>query len=181
MCLDFNSYRSEKELSLYQHTLCLYWGNITEKTLCWRPKVPANVQQLVLTVKTVPDPIEQQKEEFQGKAEMQLLSVSTSGWDFRAPAPPPSQQSASAQQCRHSCSAAHLAPLLSQATFPGRLKINYVQLQPWCQAADWWLQDFDKLEKNKSVDVVGMFEILKVFFMKPFWNQCMKRGGRFAN
>lgn len=49
------------------------------KTLCWKPQIPANVQQLVLAVKAVPGPTEQQKEELQGKAEMQLLSVPTSG------------------------------------------------------------------------------------------------------
>lgn len=182
ICLHFNSYHSEKELSLYQHTLCLCWGNITVKTLCWRPKVPANVQQLVLAVKTAPDPTEQQKQELQGKAEMQLLSVPTSGWDFMGSSSSSFPRTVQVQAmqtflfCSSSCS------MLSQATFPGRLKINSVQLQLCCQIADWWLQlqDFDKWKK-KSVDMMGLFEILNVFFTKPFWKQHMKRAGRFVN
>lgn len=151
MCLHFNSYHWEQELSLYQHTLSLYWGNITVKTLCWRPKVPANVLQLVLSVKTVPDPTEQKKEELKGKAEMQLLSVPTSGWDFMGSSSSsfPRMCKCPAMQTFLFCSSS--CPMLSQAAFPGRLKINYVQLQLCHQAADWWLQfqDFDKWKKNQ--------------------------------
>lgn len=152
----------------------LYWGNITVKTLCWRPKVPANVQQLVLAVKTVPDPTEQQKEELQGKAEMQLLSVPTSGWDFMGSSSSsfPRMCKCPAMQTFLFCSSS--CPMLSQAAFPGRLKINHVQLQLCHQAADWWLQfqDFDKWKSSKSS---------KVVFIQPLWNQHIKRGGRFVN
>lgn len=53
------------------------------------------------------------------------------------------------------------------------VQINYVQLQLCCQVADWWLQfqDFDKWKKKKkSGDLIGLFEVLKLFFIKPFWN-----------
>lgn len=110
-------------LSLRKGALLVSAFVCTEGTSLWKhfaggPK-SLPMCKLVLAVKTVPDPTEQQKEELQGKARQkcscyQCPHLDETSW---ATAPPPSQWRASAQQCRHSCSAAHLAPCLPKLLF----------------------------------------------------------------
>lgn len=112
-------------LSLRKGALLVSAFVCTEGTSLWKhfaggPK-SLPMCKLVLAVKTVPDPTEQQKEELQGKAEMQLLSVPTSGWDFMGYSSSSFSMTCKcpAMQTLLFCSSS--CPMPSQATFPGRL------------------------------------------------------------
>lgn len=119
-------------------------------------------------------------EELQGEAEMQLLSMPTSGWYHTGCG------SFVFFLMMWKCPEMQTFPF-HNSSFPScfSVQINYIQLQLWCQVADWLLQFqyFDKWEKKKKWgDLIGLFEVLKLFFIThPLELVSEKRRkGRFA-